>query len=60
MASQERLWTKKEIAELLQVHEITVHRYIQTGKLVAVKPAGIVRVRQSDLDRFIAAKQGGK
>ena len=48
--------TVAEIAELLRVNPQTVRNWIDRGELQAVRVgARRVRVRQSDLDRFLAA-----
>lgn len=50
----ERYLTVGEIAELLKVNQMTVRNWIDRGELIAVRPGGRrVRVRQSDLDRFL-------
>ena len=48
----EKLFTVKEVAVALQVHPLTVRRYIKHGKLNSVRVAGNVRVAQSDFDLF--------
>jgi len=43
------LITVKQAAILLKVHPLTVRRYINEGKLKAVRAAGNVRISHSDL-----------
>ncbi len=48
--------TVAEIADLLKLNQQTVRNWIDRGELAAVRlGARRVRVRQSELDRFIAA-----
>jgi excisionase family DNA binding protein len=57
----EREWlTVAQVAELFQVHEETVRRWIRDGQMSVLdlgKKAGY-RIRTSDLDAFIAARFG--
>ena len=48
------LLTVREVAELLQLHEVTIRRYIRDGKLASVRIGRNVRVLRSALDEFIA------
>jgi excisionase family DNA binding protein len=55
-AVQEEYYTLDQVAEKLQVSRRTVNRWIEEGKLVAIKFApvqGRVRVSESDLKEFI-------
>jgi chromosome partitioning protein len=49
--------TVKEITTRLKLHENTVARYIQDGKLKGVKIGKGYRVRESDLAAFLGEKQ---
>lgn len=49
----EKLYTKKEVAEILSCSVATVHRRINDGTLKAVKNGRIVRISESELDRFL-------
>jgi excisionase family DNA binding protein len=50
----ERLWTQDQVAERLNVHWSTVHRWIKSGELPAVRLAKkAVRIRESDLYAFL-------
>lgn len=57
----EQEWrTVAQVAELFQVHEETVRRWIRDGQLPVLdlgKKAGY-RLRPADLDAFIAARYG--
>jgi excisionase family DNA binding protein len=56
----ERFNSVKDIAELLQVDEQTVRRWIKEGRLAAVKLGLEWRVRQTDLDEFLEARSTPK
>jgi len=45
--------TVRQVAEKLQVHPITVRRWIYSGKLRAVRTDGVVRIEESALKEFI-------
>lgn len=45
--------TVEEIARLFHIHEMTVRRHIQRGKLKAVKVGGRIRVRREEVERFM-------
>lgn len=51
-----KLYTVKEIAQMIGVDEQTVYRWIKLSKLKAVKIEGNVRVKEEDLDNFINGK----
>ncbi len=60
MIDQDTFLTVFEIAELLKVNQQTVRNWIDAGSLPAVRIGSRrVRVRASDLDRFIAAGTSG-
>jgi len=46
-----------EVAEMLGITSFTIRRYIQLRKLKAVKLMGSYRVRQTDLERFLKARE---
>ena len=49
----EKLYTVKEVAEILNVSVMTVRSYIKCDQLKAAKISRIYRVKQSDLNYFI-------
>jgi len=51
----ERIYTLKQVAELLQVSRQTVYNYIKTGKLQAMHTGKEYRVTNEQLDTFINA-----
>lgn len=46
------LLTVKQVAILLKVHPLTIRRYINEGKLKAVRVGENVRISQTDLQSF--------
>lgn len=56
MDDRERLYTIKEVCEILHVKDRTVYAYIRSGQLKAAKPGRKnYLVAESDLNAFIAA-----
>lgn len=53
-----KIYTKKEVAEILKVTLNTVNRWIKDGTLKSKKFAGTVRVLEKDLLEFIGEKEG--
>jgi len=48
----DKLLTIKEVAKILRVSERSVNRYIESGRLRAVK-IGQWRIKESDLNKFL-------
>jgi excisionase family DNA binding protein len=48
----EDLLTVKQVAIILKVHQLTIRRYINEGKLKAIRLAGNIRISQKDLHDF--------
>jgi excisionase family DNA binding protein len=48
------LFSTRQAAQILNCSERTVREYIRQGRLAAVKPGRVLRVRQSDIDAFLA------
>lgn len=46
------LFTIKQVAFILKVHQLTVRRYIREKKLPAIKISGLVRIKEEDLQKF--------
>lgn len=56
----EKLYTVQEVAEILQVHERTVFRYMEAGnknQLKAFKVGRAWRIKESELNRYINNQQ---
>lgn len=52
------LWTVHDIVKYLQVSERTVRRWIQDGRLTAVKIGGHWRVHRKEVDRLVRRSNG--
>jgi len=50
------LWTVAEVAGHMRVSNMTVYRLIKAGDLAAVRVGKSYRIRESDIDRFLAAR----
>ena len=48
-----RIYTVKEVADLLKVSKMTISRYIQSGKLKSSKLGRMHRIIESDLKAFL-------
>ena len=55
----DELLTAQEVADRLKVHINTVYNYINAGKLKVIKMEGLIRVRTSELERFLGNTQEG-
>lgn len=49
----DRLYTTEQVAKLLQIHPLTVLKYINSGKLRAVKLGRVYRVTETNLQKFL-------
>lgn len=50
---KEEFYTVEEIAELLKVHDRTIRREIQRGKLKKVMIGNSLRIRRDDLEEYL-------
>lgn len=50
----EKYYTPKQIAEILQVHQYTVLKWIREGRLHALKFGRVYRTTESELELFLA------
>jgi len=50
---QERIMTPGQVAEILQIHQFTVLKFIRQGRLKASKLGRVYRIRESDLEDFL-------
>lgn len=53
-------FTTSEVADILNVHRVTVAREIRRGNLVAAKVGRHWRVRRADLESYWQARGGGQ
>lgn len=51
------LLTPKQVAEILQMHTLTIYHYIRQGELDAIQLGRSYRVTPQDLARFIEANR---
>ena len=49
-----KIYTVKEVADLLKVSKMTISRYIQSGKLKSSKLGRMYRLTDDDLRKFLA------
>ena len=49
----EKIYTTEQVAKLLQIHPLTVLKYINSGRLKAIKLGRIYRIRGSALQAFL-------
>ena len=53
MAELKDVLTPKQVADYLQMHPITIYRYINEGRIAAAKIGGRYRIRREAVDRFL-------
>jgi len=51
------LFTPEQVAEILQVHILTIYGYIRRGKLDAIRLGRSYRIIPKDLTRFIESNR---
>ena len=54
--SRSRYVTVAEVAGQLRVSNMTVYRLVQAGQLPAVRVGRSYRIREEDIDRYIASQ----
>ena len=52
----EKFYTPEQIAQLLQVNVVTVHRWLRDGKLKSIKLGRLWRVSSENLEEFVHSK----
>ena len=55
--SGDRLLTVAEVAGTMRVSNMTVYRMIKSGELAAIRVGKNYRIRESDVDRYLDARQ---
>ena len=56
MLVMDQLYTTQQIAEILQIHHLTVLKYINAGDLKAIKLGRVYRITQASLKEFLEAQ----
>lgn len=54
--SRSRFVTVAEVADQLRVSNMTVYRLVQSGDLPAVRIGRSYRIREDDVDKYLAAR----
>ena len=54
--SRKAFLTVAEVAALMRVSTMTVYRLIKAGDIAAVRVGKSYRIREDDVDRFLAAR----
>lgn len=49
----EQILTCGQVAKILQIHPLTVLRYIKEGKLKAIKLGRVYRIRESEIEKLL-------
>ena len=55
----EKLYTVKEVVEIVKLHRYTIYRHIDEGLLKAVKIGQKYQVKESDLQEYLKGDQHG-
>ena len=50
-AEQEELWTVRQVAKYWGIHEKTVYKRVESGKLDCIRVGNRIRFRRSDITR---------
>ena len=53
MAKSKQVMTVKEIAEYLDVHPMTIYKYVQEGKIPAFKIGASWRIRRESIKKWM-------
>ncbi len=56
--SEEQYYSIEEVAKMLKVAYLTVYRWIQAKRLIALKAGKQYRVTKKDLDAFLNSYKG--
>lgn len=52
--------TVEQAAEYLQIHKVTIYKYIRAGVLPAAKLGKVYRIFRRDLEALMTASRAGK
>lgn len=53
---KEEYYSIEEVAKMLKVAYLTVYRWVQTKKLIALKAGKQYRIKKEELDKFMKDK----
>lgn len=53
----EKYYTPKQVAEILQIHQYTVLKWIRDGKIKALKFGRVYRATESDIAEFLGTSR---
>lgn len=56
---ERELFTVEQAAEYLQIHKVTIYKYIRAGILPAAKLGKVYRIFRRDLEGLLAASRAG-
>lgn len=56
----EHLLNAHQVAQILNVHLLSVYRFVYRGQLKSVRVGGVVRFRPSDVESFIHDRPASK
>lgn len=56
--TQEQYYSIDEVAKTLKVAYLTVYRWVQAKRLIALKAGKQYRIRKEDLDTFLKGYKG--
>ena len=54
MNDEREILTAEQAAEYLQIHKVTVYKYIRAGQLPAAKLGKVYRIYRKDVDALLA------
>jgi|WetSurMetagenome_2_1015567.scaffolds.fasta_scaffold00638_7 excisionase family DNA binding protein len=60
MNNTSKLLTPEQVADILQIHVLTVYNYIRKGKFEAVRLGRTYRIDPEDLERFVQSNKSCK
>ncbi len=60
MAEEKEIMTIRQVAEYLQISEVTTYRLVQADKIPAFKIGHSWRVKKDDLNEFIEKQKRGE
>lgn len=58
--AEREILTVEQAAEYLQIHKVTVYKYIRAGLLPAVKLGKVYRIYRKDVEALLATPRTGR